>query len=317
MTPDKAKSILRSDLESAYGRLPRCAARTARDMATRIGFSNRPADDGWTGHFSNLILLYPWHFAPKRLRGSEEVRKATLAHALLLVHSVVDDRQIDGQIGLDPAGMLASRALLLEALGLLRTIPAPDPGLRERAFEAILRAYLDAQTRTLGETRDSSVPELERLAAGRAAPGALAPLTLLCMESRDTLDLRTAWKAFAALGVAYQWADDASDWRADLMQPDAGRSNLALALDRRTARAGSESGARSIGLEVAAIDRAEAKFAESARLHERLGRADAAEEIRAVAASMRLRRDRAVARFATALHRRLDRSVAIAVGSAA
>lgn len=306
---------VREDLDRHLRRCSSAIAATGRALADRIAFSGRPSEGDWSAQFSRLILLYPY-FAARGAAGvgrgaggvgfGERIGTALLGHMFLLIHSIIDDRQIDAQIETVPREMLAGRFFLLEGTRILRSLPTRDPRARERAFDALSRGYLLAQLEsTEPADRPRSIRRLEALAARRAAPGAMAVVALDATTALDGAETGVAcrlWKAFAALAVGYQWADDASDWKQDVARPDGGRFNLALALARET-----ESAPR-VGFELEAVARARRRFLESADLHDRLGRPALRAEVESVVRAMDDRAETHLARFARRLIERLEGS---------
>ena len=79
----------------------------------RIGLGNVGSDD-WTQRFSDLTHLYPQFHA--QLLSPGGASQIVLAHALLIIHTFVEDRLRDGQMPDPGTGTSFSSVCLSEGL---------------------------------------------------------------------------------------------------------------------------------------------------------------------------------------------------------
>lgn len=212
-------------LEAAYDRLQKTLGSDAQEVSTGLAerLQLRPdRDPRWTDQLSPLTLLYPLLQAEGLERvDTATARRANLGHLCLMIHTFVDDRHLDGQFAPTPDELLFSKSMLLEGLAILRRLPNAGPNF-DRTVKRITRAYNLSQqsTTTLNEEAGDTLSDAfaKRIAAGRAAYGALAPLALA--QSEEDGAARRIKSAFDELATALQWADDTEDWPADLETAD-------------------------------------------------------------------------------------------------
>ncbi len=224
---------LRIHFELFSESLPSCLAKTGQRICDRIQFRANAAEPDWVGQFSTLTLLYPRLQAePLSDIRQEALKRAGLAHLLLLIHSIIEDRQLDGQIELSKDEILFSKTIYQRALEMLSMVaPARDLtylGHRDR----LIGDYCASQVAKYTDTRGNwsgirGRDDFSALAAGRASLGALASLALVRAAGADATWGVEATGAFDALTIGLQWLDDTGDLELDFLNGD---ENLILHL---------------------------------------------------------------------------------------
>lgn len=198
----------------------------ADEVLRRLDLRSGPELD-LSRSFSPLVALYPTLVA-EALGGLEPamVRRACLAHLLLILHAFLDDRCLDGEIEPEREDRLFCRALFLEGRLLLeRELDSGEHvatvvAARER--EHLLGQLLRYRTR---DGRLRSWQSVRNTVVARAALGSVAWEALAIhagIARQRYADLRVAYEH---LVVGMQWEDDLVDLRADL---DTGAENLVL-----------------------------------------------------------------------------------------
>lgn len=227
--PAEARLCLTEDWKALLKGFPEPLRECSESLRRKLCF-NRRNSEGWPGEFSELTLLYPVLQAEGLdSLSAEEVRSLALCHLLFLIHSVIEDRQLDGQTVLLPAEILFSKHVFATGLQRLRMIQ----GLRAPELDAwidqVLRYYAEAQlTRLTGPHSPRTPMKLSgpaSLAAGRASLGCLSVIGLGVMARCSSGRIAEMIEAFESLAIALQWADDADDWPGDFIE---NRDNLVL-----------------------------------------------------------------------------------------
>lgn len=183
-----------------------------------------PRPEGGRSSKSALTLLYPTLQSEPFDIEPKVASRATLAHQFFLTYTFIEDRHIDGQIELNPREAIALQHLLMEGLGILENLAAQRrSGIREALGS--YRTYVRAQLVSYGHAGDEACSHDYATAADRARLGFIATETMLRAFGLGETTIDTARRAYDALVVALQWADDYTDWQDDLIN---GRQNLLL-----------------------------------------------------------------------------------------
>ena len=215
--------------------LPPSLADVSRSLADRIGIHDHAERFDWISQFSPLTLLYPSLQVEFHENVDPEcVREATLAHFLLLIHSFVEDRMLDGQIELNRAEFLFTKTLFSEAMNILDAFGDNQTDWSTR----LLRDYVSAQIEGYDGSdiphravRESS--RIRKIAPGRGYLGAIATMELVSSCGSSPTTQRVVKNAFDALLMAMQWEDDMEDWMEDVAKGDI---NILLHLLQRSGR---------------------------------------------------------------------------------
>ena len=233
--PAEARAELAARLEAELATLRSSQRRALEALAPRLGPQFEASGD-WTRRLSLLTLLYPWLQA-ESLTASTLARALPycVAHALLVLHGFVDDRQIDGQARLSATEAEVSIALRERGLAHLRRLSRRRAWL-DAEVAAAAAHYRRAQEATYqdGSVDGSARAEDHRLevAAGLVAIGRLAPLALAADLGAGPGTLAEMRRAYDLLAYGLQWGDDFEDVDEDL---ERGEKNLLLdALQRKT-----------------------------------------------------------------------------------
>lgn len=269
---DREMDCMRTELGKLSRSWPSALAEINLAVISRTGFQpTASASDGWSSQFDPLTLLYPaLHFELLPNADASLLRKWNVLHMLYLIHSVTNDRLLDGQIQADASYFLYDRFVLLQAERSLREL------IQNHAdwWETLHHEYICHQ---LGAADSSDQPSsswndiarrLEAAAAGRAALGFLATSAMLTANGMERASVQKVYEAFKCIVIALQWCDDFEDWRDDYTQ---NRSNLMLVRMRHISRSSEisslpivaaqlmESGARHFALERASTLFAQAR----------------------------------------------------------
>ena len=198
-------------------------AQISTRLAMRIGI--RPGEEPkWMSRLSPLTCLYPLLQAQGITGVSKsQARRASLGHMCLIIHSFIEDRQLDSQISLVPEEILFSKSMLLEGLSLVRTSGDHSQDF-EKYLSRLMRDYSNSQM--LDRDTTNSLPQslsdanVKRISSGRAVFGVVATMSLAYANNCDTPTKRKLKEAFDCLATALQWADDCEDWHSDLTTRD-------------------------------------------------------------------------------------------------
>ena len=157
---------------------------------------------------------------------SEILDQASLAHLMLLIHTFLEDRLLDGQTAFSRTEALFVKQLHLDGMDMLEDV-AGESESGAALMKQLHSDYFWAQTTTY-LTEDHSIlvhDRVRRVATGRAAMGALASSALAARAGVDERTSRVMRNAYDCVVTGLQWADDMTDWREDL---ETGDENLLL-----------------------------------------------------------------------------------------
>lgn len=226
---------MRDDFAALLRRAPARFFDVAENLVGKIQFNRATIIHGWPAQFTPMVGLYPYlQSEALEMVDEDALRLIGLGHLLLLIHSVIEDRQLDQQIGFDPEELLLSKFLLHEGLRLMRTTLGSRAVEFDQWTETLMKRYISSQMGKkrclgLGKACVGSVGETESLAAGRASLGALGAMAIGLKASRSTAKIQVLLEAFDFVAIGLQWADDEADWSEDLRN---GQENLLLRLMR-------------------------------------------------------------------------------------
>ena len=177
----------------------------------------RSADVTWPRSFAPLVSLYALLQAePFLARLPVAARQACLPHLLLLVHTFVEDRHLDGQRPATRGELLFSKQLFCDGQSLLRAV-ADDASWAQTCIDRAAETYGRSELfsfRTNGSVEDWQ--NVRAAVAGRAKLAGLTAECLLRLAGASDDQLAAANAAFDGLVVGLQWEDDLVDWRDDV-----------------------------------------------------------------------------------------------------
>jgi hypothetical protein len=230
-----ALSELRLHVESVLDDVPSAL----REEGKRLRDALRPGlvdEADWWHRFAPLTLLYPVLQFEDREVPATLVERCAVAHVLLVLFTFLDDRFVDGQDVPRPDGAVFVATLPAMARRELRRAArcSPLPRPRGAEWEAVARRRLrryrqarhasyDAPSRVW---RDTGERWYDRLAQDRAAPGAIAALTVAITIGEPADRVETIELAYDELVSGMQWLDDLEDWEGDYLES---RANSLLA----------------------------------------------------------------------------------------
>jgi len=222
----KESELLRQNLEKLTMQWPPPFPQITQSLIEQVGFRPHSSSSlGWTGQFDALTILFPMLLADLLPENAFDLsRKWGVVHALYMIHSILDDRILDGQLKPNSPVVLYNRLVLLQAEHLFHSL-APN---EEQWWITLHHDYLSHQAQQDSRLADSvsNASELEESAYGRAALGLLAGCGMLSSAGARASTVERVWEAYKPLVIALQWCDDVEDWEEDLKFH---RPNLLLA----------------------------------------------------------------------------------------
>ncbi len=227
---ESESKLLKAEIGKSVSEWPEPYPQLTASLIEKARFrSNYPATEGWSRQFDPLTLLYPILHADLLVgEPLETIRPWNVVHGLYLIHSILDDRILDGQISKDAQLLLYNRLVLIHAERMLQTMSPPCASWwRQLHHDYVVFQGWKSENETLPHGDWSgAMAELEEGAYGRAALGFLATSGMLSAAGCPDHFIQRVLEAYKPLVVALQWCDDFEDWRQDL---SAGIPNLMLA----------------------------------------------------------------------------------------
>ncbi len=294
---NELETRLAADLEAASRIIERPS-----EVIEALRFREQGAEAHLQGLFSDLTLFYPSILADDLgVSTSEFVESIQYVHFLFIIHTVLEDRLLDGQTRFVPDAYLLNK--YISEAGWIKSLGAAEKNglLQEYQVWAtrLSREYMASQSQSLKAKRngfETRVESLESLAARRGLLGFLSVALLSLKAKLSEQNRNRILTAYQSIVVALQWADDLEDWSEDQRL---GNPNLVWASATRNASKGLpvrdsiENAQAQISLETFAygIQTAESRFQQAIRLHDDLGLTGTADNIGGVFGAWLNRRD--------------------------